>query len=538
MSWPRFSPYEMMRTSMSPVPSPVPGGGLPGAPPIPEAPPGLGSVPPGPTPGSLAPVVPAGLPNASLPTRRQPSPQLAREANPAPRFDPDAEMPNDFLGNLFAGQPMQGVLPSEEVRARRMGIGTAAAAIGLAADSGRGFVGSVMAGILAGHKAAEENRMRYAEARLAQGEPGEEGVTVDPTSRESIMQGLSQVAAGSPEWDKLSSALSALNKREKEAEAQALIARHGGDLMAARDEAKAMGDLPLVRELTEVITSGRTALGSDEVIKDLEGEEVMSGNPVGRFRNYTGTDANGNHTYQVLGSRGEDLGFSITEKAPVNLAADSPVERFNKTIFNGTLENFRTKVGEGTVGLPAYEVMGNLKTGFAESALKSLSDYIEYGDPGAEHPQIFSYMTGLDGSVVREGEVKLMQSIGAMLNLPENFIDQFMEGTLVSEEARLGMVLFARVKGARAAILSQEDRDFMELVGERAEKSGVWGEFDVKAAMGANPFDGLEDLLGNVDSQVEEYLRRQESDDQAAEDRVAEYREMLKKAGMVNYGFN
>jgi hypothetical protein len=155
---------------------------------------------------------------------------------------------------------------------------------------------------------------------------------------------------------------------------------------------------------------------------------------------------------QVAGQMGT-LPPMVTPPAPV-----TPGERRSDSVINSIVSGFRSETTDHRDAASGY------------AALKGAYDQLATGNPAAAIGMLFAYGKILDpGSVVREGELRTLQNIGAYDQRVKNWMKQATEGTMSPEVARGIMEVAENTLRQRA----QAFQDVRENALQRGELQGV-----------------------------------------------------------------
>ena len=433
MTWPQVSLYDSLLERTAPGIGPGPGA-LPG-----PLPPGL----PSPAPGSLSPV-PAPPPQASgfpIP----PDPGLMRKASPISRFEvPEVSADSSSIEEMVGHNPLKGIMPSEDVRTRRLGMMHAGAAMAAAADSGKGFAASITQGILAGNIAMEDARFRYAEMELKR--------EIQREKRRKASSYVPDIESFTPEV----------------LEREAATAARAGSMDVAK-ELSMMADRVARRSLSDeeviwtqpgddgVQRGGVLVNGEFQEIEDL----VRRPNAEAPDQYVVRDPVKGMVTSVYTEGPNEGQSAWSFEIGKTGLAD----KRKTATLEGDQLLSFRNLVHNDPEFEKASDSLRNFEAGLGVRSIGNILD--NTADALAAHAQLFAYINSLDDTAVREGEIRMMEKLGELFDLPKNWYEAQVEGLVSPEKVRRAIAVYTRIKGGKALDTAKDAVSFYKKTGSK-----------------------------------------------------------------------
>ena len=277
----------------------------------------------------------------------------------------------------------------------------AGAAMAEAADSGKGFAAAVTQGLLAGAMASEQARSSYAQQRLQELEQRRKaGLAMNAPKRGRINWG--DGSPGHLEAERQRHENEGWNESSERITKE--ITRLSGGEIVQYTGADGTGKFAVVNPITQAVR------GVGIVNHRVEGRPTRM--------NYINRDQ-----YQMMfddAEGGPVSEFIYSSRPDVNpLTEANPIEAARAAVYNGTPFDFAKDVTAGNYVEDPVKEREELLVGFGGMSPKNLSDFIEKGGPET-HPMMVYYSHRLDGSVVREGEIKLMQQLAPLIGLPED----------------------------------------------------------------------------------------------------------------------
>ena len=490
MAWPDFTPYEMLRHSLTAAPGNVP-----------SPTPGLSGM----EPGSLSPVLPEET-STVPPVPQAPPSALVHEANPMPRFEISGGFDDEqSLDQLLHENPFKGLTPSEELRASRLGMMQAGATMAAAADSGHGFASAVTQGILAGNMAAEDARMRYGEMELRKLEENRK-------RREHQAKLTGERGPYRPNLGVLS---------EKELDREYLAALEYGDKDTASELRLMRDDLHQAGEGTGPVEWVPQEDGSEQGFVRFGTEMVPLKNAVRRPSDsdpdvFIGEDGQGNRiarnrqTGQELWRETVKADGSPDRRSPVEVLANMPKPAFREMITNDSevtdeiesMKNIEGELGQLSIG----NFMGS------------------EGDPIARWAQSFRFVSQIDESVVRPSEFEMLKQLGHIMELPENWWNTKVKGQPTREKVARAMALFSRVRTG----LSVERIDgWKDYYGPAGRKIGLSDE-EIDSSFGPR--------VGQTRAAIERFDREMIIDSIFSEEEKQAIRDLYRSSNVRGFG--
>jgi hypothetical protein len=131
-------------------------------------------------------------------------------------------------------------------------------------------------------------------------------------------------------------------------------------------------------------------------------------------------------TYGVTGTQ-EQVTGTLGTLPPMIVPPEqvTPGDRRSDSVINSIVSGFRTETSDHRDAASGY------------AALKGAYDQLQTGNPAAAIGMLFAYGKILDpGSVVREGELRTLQNIGAYDQRVKNWMDMATKGTMTPEVAQ------------------------------------------------------------------------------------------------------
>ena len=423
----------------------------------------------------------------------------AGDANPAPRFEPPAEQPRGapWAGILRGRGPLRGIMPSEEVRIRRMGMMQAGAALAQAADSGQSFAVGITQALLAGNIAAEQMREQFVAQRMnelqqiasmKQETPARGPIDWSDDSREGLMEEAQRHEQLG--WHESSSDIRAwLNDRYPVYEPDVV--------QQLREDGRYYNELwNYSGEEPRMIKTMGVAEGRQPIDPSLIKEYWLDPETYKYFRLDTNDFVS-------------DMEFKTYDGMPdpKDLAAQQFAYGQDRLQFK------RDVMAGGEWVQNQHVARQNIMSLNERPSLAKLSGYLRAEDPSlADHQMLYTYLRNLDNSVVKAGEVSMLESIGSYLELGEHWFAKAKNGSALTPKIRFAMVLAARM-------LTERVLKGMELEHQSWDKMADLSGITEEEKPLVNPNFSLDyrgnslyGLLDSMDDEIKIYLHERETD--------------------------